>query len=408
MQRNTLLTFSVIMLSMAPAAPTMTVTNLQSARKASAVEIPFELVARHIMLKVKINNSPPLSFVFDTGDKVGIVDSGRAQELGLNLNGQIKVGGAGSEFLNGSFVKEASWTLPGLDGFSQPVTLAIPLKRLAARFGHDFDGIIGSDFIKQFVVEIDYEAKLLRLYDKDSFSYSGPGESVPIEFDGQGHPIIDADVTPLGGAPLHGKFVIDVGSSGGLALHAPFVVEHNLLSSGLKTIRAIGAGGAGGQSVGQIGRVSELKIGSYRIVKPTALFSQDEGGAMANKSQAGNIGQRMASKFRLFLDYSHKRIIFEPAASFNEPADRAFSGLALIGDDQDYTTFRITDVLESSPASEVGLQKDDVIVRVNETPAAALTLTKLNEMFERPVAYKLAVRRGDKTLLITLTPRKLV
>lgn len=410
MQRKTktLLTFALLTLSVATVASRTTQTNQKTTKKIPAVEIPFELVARHIVLQVKINNSRPLSFVFDTGDKVAIVDTQRAEELGLKLEGQLKVGGAGNDFLPGSFVRESTWTIPGLEGFSQPVALALPLGRLAARFGHDFDGIIGSDFIKQFVVEIDYHAKLLRLHDKDNFSYSGPGESLPIQMDGQGHPLIDGEVTPLDGAPLQGKFMLDLGSGGGLTLHSPFVAEHSLLATELKTIRAIGAGGAGGQSVGQIGRVAELKIGTFRIAKPTALFSQDKGGAMANKNLAGNIGQRVASRFRLFLDYNHNRIILEPAASFNEPADRAFSGLALIGEDKDYTTFRITEVLEGSPASEVGLQKDDIILKVNDRQASELTLTKLNEMFERPVAYKLAIRRGDKTLQVTLTPRKLV
>ncbi|MGH9874221.1 MAG: PDZ domain-containing protein, partial [Pyrinomonadaceae bacterium] len=237
---------------------------------------------------------------------------------------------------------------------------------------------------------------------------SGPGESLPVQLDGQGHPLLNAEVTPLGGTPLQGKFVLDIGSGGGLSLHSPFVTEHKFLSSGLKTIRSIGAGGAGGQSVGQIGRVSELKIGKFRIANPTALFSEDKAGAFANDTLAGNIGQRVAGKFRLFLDYNHERIIFEPAANFSEPFDRAFSGLALIGEDKDYSTFRITEVLEGSPAAEVGLQQDDLIIKVDDKHASELTLTKLSEMFEQPVAYKLAIRRGDKTLQVILTPRKLV
>ena len=110
----------------------------------------------------------------------------------------------------------------------------------------------------------------------------------------------------------------------------------------------------------------------------------------------------------MFLDYSHERIIFEPNSNFAEPFDRAFSGLRIRADGKDFRTFRVTDVLEDSPASEAGLLKNDVIIAVDETLAEALTLTKLNEMFERPVAYKLTVRRGDKTLHVTLTPRKLV
>src|SRR4051794_38755242 len=98
----------------------------QAAKPAAnaAVSIPFELVTRHIVIKVKVNNSRPLSFVLDTGDRVGVIDTDVAKELGLNLTGEIRVGGAGSETLTGSRVADATWTLVGLNGFSQPVQLA--------------------------------------------------------------------------------------------------------------------------------------------------------------------------------------------------------------------------------------------------------------------------------------------
>lgn len=374
----------------------------------SVITIPFKLVTRHIIVQVRINNSRPLSFVLDTGDRVGIVDTDVAKELGLKLQGQVRVGGAGSETLLGSMVEDATWTLGGLEGFSQPVRLAIPLRRLAARFGHDFDGIIGAEFIKQFVVEVDYPAHVIRLHDKDKFTYAGSGDSVPIQLSGQGHPILDAEVTPIGSEPIKGKYVLDIGSSGGLALTSPFVTQHRLPGTGQKTIRAIGLGGAGGQSIAKIGRVAELKIGKFKIANPITIFSEDKAGAFASAELAGNIGQQIASKFKLFLDYDRNRIIFEPAASFSAPFDRAHSGLALSGEGKDYTTFRIMEVLEDSPASEIGLQKDDLIIKVNDKPASELTITKLGEMFERPAAFKLTIRRGDQTLQVTLTPRRMV
>jgi hypothetical protein len=408
MNRKTLLAFVVIVLSLATAASRTIQTNSKTAAPASEVSIPFELVMRHIVLKVKINNSRPLSFVLDTGDKVAIVDTERAKELGLNLQGQVRVGGAGSEVLSGSFVQGSTWTIPGLEGFSQPVAMAIPLGKLAARFGHDFDGIIGSDFIKQYVIEIDYRVRVIKLHDKNKFSYSGPGESIPIQLDRQGHPLIEAEVTPVGRDPIKGKFVVDIGSGAALALYSPFVADHRLLSPGLKTIRSIGAGGAGGQTNGQLGRVSELKIGKFRIASPITLFSEDKAGAFASPALAGNIGQQIAARFKVFLDYERERIILEPAATFNDPYNRAHAGLALSTKDKDYQTIRITEVLENSPASEVGLQKNDLIIKVDDKPASELTLTRLNEMFEQPLAYRLTIRRGDQTLQVTLTPRKMV
>ena len=383
-------------------------TPKPTAAAPSEVTIPFELVNRHVMLKVKVNNSRPLWFVLDTGDKYAIIDLDRARELGLNLQGQVRVGGAGAETSTGAFVKDSTFTIPGLPGFSQPVNLALPIARMAPRMGQDFDGIIGCEFIKAFVLELDYQARVIKLYDKDKFSYTGPGESIPIKLNGAGHPIIDGEVTPIGSDPVRGKFVLDIGSGAALILYSPFVSEHHLLSSNIKTIKAIGGAGAGGETTGRIGRVTELKIGTFKISSPITMFSEDKEGALASSAVLGNIGAQVMSKFRLLFDYGHERIIFEPNATFAASFDRAFSGLAVQAEGKDYQVFRIKDVIENSPGSEAGLQNDDIITAINGKAAAELTLTKVIEMFERPVSYRLTVKRGDQTLQMTLTPRKLV
>jgi hypothetical protein len=378
------------------------------AAAASEISVPFELVNRHIILSVQVNNSRPLSFVLDTGDKFAIIDLDRAKELGLKLEGQVQVGGAGAAISTGSRVQNSSFTIPGLKGFSQPVDLALPINRMAAKLGQDFDGIIGSDFIKQFVVEIDYQAKVIKLHDKSSFSYSGSGESIPMKLNLAGHPIIEGEVTPIGSESVKGKFVLDLGSGSALLLYTPFVVEHHLLSPAVKTIRALGVGGAGGAVTGQLGRVAEMKIGRFRISNPITMFSEDTQGALASSALLGNIGTQIASKFRIFLDYNHERIIFEPNSTFADSFDRAFSGLAVTAEGKDYRTFRISEVLENSPGSEVGLKKDDIISAIDSRPARQLTLTHLIGLFEQPIPYKLTVQRGGQTLQVTLTPRKLI
>ena len=405
---RSLFTVTFLLTAIAIASTGTALAERSTATAAEPVTIPFELVTRHIVVKVRINNSRPLSFVFDTGDKLGIVDTEVAKELGLRLEGQLRVGGAGNDTLPGSFVKEATWTLTGLGGFSQPITMSIPLGRMAARFGHDFDGIIGADFIRQFVVEVDYQNRVLKLHDKDKFAYTGKGESIPIEITPYGHPYLEAEITPISGNPIKGKFVLDLGSGGSLVLMSPVVSEHNLIGDGTKTYRAIGVGGAGGQSTGQIGRVRELRLGSYKIADPFAMFSQDKAGAMASHALIGNIGQQVASKFRVYLDYSHDRIILEPNATFAEKMDRAIAGLALTTAGKDHETISIAEVLENSPAAEAGLQKDDVIVDVDERSGNELTITRILEMFEQPRQRKLTVKRGEQTLNLTLTPRKLI
>jgi hypothetical protein len=407
MKRRTLLALVFFILALA-SAPLSVAQTTAPAAIAAPVTIPFELVTRHIVVKVRINDSRPLSFVFDTGDKVGIVDTDVAKELGLKLDGQLRIGGAGADTLPGSFVKEATWSLPGLEGFSQPISIAIPLGRMAARAGHDFDGIIGSEFIKQFVVEVDYQNRVLKLHDKDKFTYSGAGDSLPIQLNQMGYPLLDGEVTPTSGDSIKGKFVLDLGSSGSLVLMSPIVTQYKLLGNGVKTIKAIGVGGAGGQSNGQIGRVRSLQIGKFSITNPITLFSEDKAGAMASNQLVGNIGQLIAGKFKVFLDYSHTRIILEPNSNFTQPMDRATAGVVLTTEGKDYGTVRVSDVLENSPASEAGLQKNDIVLSVDGKPATELKATKIAELFEKPATYKLTIRRGDQTLQVPLTPRKLI
>ncbi len=407
MNRKSLLPLVILLLSLVFTTGLSQQTAPVKSTNTAPVSIPFEMVTRHIVLKVTVDKSRPMSFVFDTGAGRGVIDIDRAKELGLNLAGQIRVGGAGAQTLPGAMVRGARWSLVGFEDFSQPISLAFSLANIAGRFGHDFDGIIGSEFISQFVVEVDYEERRLKLHDKATFKYTGPGESIPIQLNQMGHPIIEAEVTPLDGKPIRAKFVIDLGSGGALALHSPFVAEHRLLDGANKTVRAIGVGGAGGQSQGRFGRVAELEIGSYKIASPTTLFSEDKAGAFSNASLAGNIGQRIAGKFRVFLDYGNRRIIFEPTKSLAEPFDRSNPGFALRAEDRNFTTFRITDIQENSPASEAGLQKDDLIVKVDDKANTDLTITKLQELFEQPKTYKLTIRRGEQTLQVNLVPRKM-
>lgn len=377
-------------------------------RLPATVTIPFELVNRHVMLKATVGGSSrPLWVILDTGDKFAVLDLDAARELGLKLGKAVRVQGVGAE-TEGAWVDGTSISISGLSGFSQPVRLAFPLRNLADRLGHRFDGIVGSELIEEFVVEIDYEKRVVRFHDKEQFTYSGPGESIPIRLSSSGHPVFEAEVTPVGKNPIRGELVLDIGASSALDLRSPFVAEHKLPGPNVKIVRQIGKAGAGGHSTGKMGRVAALKIGRFTFTAPVTFFSEDRTGSHAGSATIGSIGHQVAGRFKIFLDYSHDRVILEPSTAFSEPFHAVSSGLVLHGIGEDHKTFRIADVLESSPAAEADLREGDVIVSIDDQGASRWTLTQLLQAFERPVARKLTVVRGERTLHVTLTPRPLV
>lgn len=374
----------------------------------TAVVIPFELVTHHIIIKATVNGSRPLSFVFDTGANQALVRMDVARELNLKLEGEVRTGGAGPGTQVGSQVRQATWSPVGLTGFAQPVSFALPMAELPSAMGRDIDGIVGGEFIRKFVVEVDYRARTLTLHEPRAFRYTGKGETLPIGFTSDNHPVLTASVTPQSGRSIQREFLLDLGSGGALILHSPFVAEQQLLGQGIATVRSIGAAGAGGRSVGQIGRVDALQIGSFTLKNVLTMFSQDRAGALANPALAGNIGAQIANRFHVFLDYSRKQVTLEPSATFDDPYDRAFSGVALRADGPGYHTFRVREILEQSPATEAGIREGDVVTAIDGTPASDLTLSAIVAMFEKPVAYTLTLQRGGDTLTTTLTPRRMV
>src|SRR5262245_13388769 len=400
-------TFEAAMKRAAPAI----VASLFVASSSAAIPpatIPFELATHHIIVKVRVNKSRPLSFVLETGASVAIVRTDVARELGLSLHGSVNGRGAGSGTQAGSRVRDATWSLVGLDGFSQPVAVALPLPALPAGMGRDIGGIIGGEFIRQFVTEVDYQARSITLHDRKTFAYRGTGETLPIEFTPDGNPVVRAIVTPLTRTPIEHRFLLDLGSGQALVLHSPFAAEQHLPDPEATTIRAIGGVGAGGSTSGRLGRVATLQIGSFSVSGPVTLFSEDTAGSFANRTLAGNIGAQIASRFRLFLDYVGRRIILEPSSTYAAPFDRAFSGLAVRAEGADYRTFRIREVLENSPASEANLEAGDVITSINGVPAGTLTLSAIDELLERPLACDLTIRRAYRDMRVTLTPRRLI
>ena len=374
---------------------------------APPVTIPFELATRHVVVQLTINKSRPLSFVLDTGANVAIVQTDVAKELGLTLEGTVNVGGAGASKAVGSRVKNATWSLVGLESVKQPVTLALPLSQLSSGLGRDIDGIIGGEFIKQFVVELDYQARTLTLHDPKTFAYNGRGETLPLEFNSDAHPVLRATVTPVGGKPLEHRFILDIGAGSALTLHSPFVKEHNLIATAPQTVRAIGMAGAGGKTVGRLGRVQSLQMGSFTVKEPPVVFSEDTAGAFANERQGGNIGAQIMMRFRTFFDYGRKRLILEPSPTFGDAFDRPATGLAIRAEGHDYRRFTVKEVLEASPGSEAGFMPGDVITAVNATPAANFTLSALLEAFDKPTTHEVKVQRGEQALTLTLTPRRL-
>jgi Aspartyl protease len=323
--------------------PTRVVPKLRFASGKSALKIPFELLGNLVLLQVRVNDSDSLRFILDTGADTTVIDAQQAKALRLKPQGKM-VGSGGGGTAEATFTKGVSINLQGVQLLDQTIYV-LPLESLSA-LGRKIFGIIGNDILKEFVVEIDYSAKTINLYEPQGYRYSRAGKIIPLMMD-ESLLFMNASITPEGLAPIEAKFEIDSGSTGAILLNTPFVKNHRLLASARKTIQT-NIGGVGDAAKMLIGRVKGLRLGQFVIDHPITRFSQATQGDYASSKYDGLIGGEILRRFKVVVDYSRRQMILEPNSNFAEPYEIDMSGIVLVADGDDLL---IDDVDENSPAA---------------------------------------------------------
>ena len=367
----------------------------------SALKIPFELFGNLILLQVRVNHSDSLRFILDTGADTSVIDEQRAKGLGLTPQGKIVASGAAGS-AEATFTKGVSVSLPGVEVLDQTIYV-LPLGSLSA-LGRKIDGVLGNDVLKEFVLEIDYSARTINLYEPRGYRYSGTGKIIPLTID-EGLLFVRASVTPQGRAPIEAKFEIDSGSTGAILLNTPFVESHKLLATVPKTVQT-NSGGVGGTAKMLIGRVNKVRLGRFVIDHPITHFSQAREGDYASSKYDGLIGDRILSRFRVIVDYSRRRMMLEPTRHFAEPYEIDMSGMELVTDGNDLL---IDDVDEHGSAAEAGVQEGDILVSINGRTAAEFTLDQIRAMLmQEGKEYSLSLKRAGKMLQIRLRLKRII
>jgi hypothetical protein len=365
------------------------------------LKIPFESFGNLVFLQVRVNDSDALRFILDTGADTSVIDAQRAKALGLTPQGKIVASGAAGS-AEATFTKGVSVSLPGVNLLDQTIYV-LPLESLSV-LGRKIDGVLGNDVLKEFVLEINYSARTVNLYEPRSYRYAGTGKIIPLTID-EGLLFVRASITPQGRAPIEARFEIDSGSTGAILLNTPFVASHRLLATVPKTIQT-NSGGVGGTARMLIGRVSNVRLGRFVIDHPITHFSQATEGDYASSKYDGLIGDRILGRFRVIVDYSRRRMILEPTPRFAEPFEIDMSGMELVTDGDDLL---IDDVDEHSSATEAGVRGGDILAAINGRPATEFSLDQIRTMFMQDgKEYSLTVKREGKPLQIRLKLKRII
>ncbi len=377
-------------------APTAT-TDFSFATGDRATSIPIQISGNHIYVPVSINGKAKKWFILDTGAEMGVINKSVAEELGLAMSGDIEGRGGGEQSISVSLVSDLTLEVSGATITGQTLA-AVALDALEPKIGRRMEGILGSEFFHRFVVQIDYEHKLLHLYDPATFTYEGTEQPIPIILESN-LPMINIAFQVAGCKRSTGKFLMDTGANSAIDISSPKVEADSFAQCASKTYAGNISYGVGGASKQLVARTDILDFGGHAVPSLIGSLMQDKLGAGASKDRDGLIGGELFKHFVITFDYTGRRLWLKPNGQFKEIPQLDMSGMKFEAHGKSFDTILVAVVIPGSVAEGAGIKPGDQIMSVDGTPVEGMTLEDVKAKFRiaNPGLRFEYLRDGKKT-----------
>jgi predicted aspartyl protease len=282
----------------------------------SASNIPIELDASSkVYLRGKINNSLEVRILLDTGAATMFaMDRQHAESLNLTLTEGYQVQGSGANRSAAALAKDISVRLPGIT-LVHIDAVAVSLYR-PDQNGESY-AILGFEFFKNFVVEIDYDNRLANIYDSQGYGVETlrEHESTRPDTELQAIPVttianlpyVTARVTFPGSEPIEAQFHLDSGSSIAVQFYFGFVTEQRLMKQ-LTNAWPGSAVGEGGEIRTAFALAESIELGPLKLWSQTVGLEAEQGGSLASTIAVGSIGAPILHTTKTTFDVPHNRI----------------------------------------------------------------------------------------------------
>ncbi len=341
--------------------------------------VPFELYDNHLYVPASVEGTGPRSFLLDTGATVTAVDWGVATALDLTVRDPGSSRGAGASTMRNARLPGTSVEVGGLDAAGgAPRTM--PLDSVIGPLtGRAAPGIVGFPFFRGRVVEVDFDARCVRVHEAGPFAYGGRGVVLPMEVrSGWAH--VDAVLGLPDGREVTSDLIVDTGSRLSLVLTTDFVRGERLLAS--FPDRAVGTVGAGigGEARFELARLPRLVLDT--LTHRDAVVGLSVGSALDIQGFDGVLGTEFLRRFRVIFDYAGGRLILEPAAHRNDPERFDMSGLVLVAPRAvaGRRPIRVHRVARGTPADWAGLRAGDRILSIDGFSQPVLDLHRARRL----------------------------
>lgn len=373
--------------------------------------IPFEMSGGYIILKTKINNSSPLSLIFDTGVRSTIItELHEGDSLSMDIKRKQPIQGLGSGKSIYAFVSDSNKiSLGKFNSLNKTIfLLEEDLFGLSQHNGRKINGLLGIDLIQSHIVEIDYSAGRMRFYDRSGFEppKKYAYRSLVVE-----NNKIFLNLTLLDGdAKIKViKMLIDTGAQ----LNAWFqTIRENSTAIPEKRVHARIGEGFSGEIFGYLARIPMICLEQFCFHNPIVVFPDSTmiTEVMKRSDRDGTIGSELLSRFNVYIDYQGAGLWFKPNGTFKSDFRYNIAGIEITQTLFPFPRYEVTHVWKDSPADKAGLITGDAILAINDISAFQMTITEIRGRFQQKSRspMRLLVERDNKQLVMEIMMKDLL
>lgn len=272
-----------------------------------AQPVSFQYSQSLMFFKVKVNGGRDLLFLMNTGANTTVIDKQAADRMALNpLRKDSVTGTAGKEPVE--IVKTKTIAI-GKATVRNLVVTQRDLSKFIKCNGKKIDGILGTDFLKNFAIIIDYRAR------KATFARAAPLKNkelfIPFKMEGD-IPCVEARINDTLSTYL--RYNSGASMNAGKDIYVNISPEQwrklKTVNNNLSVDRYISGTGVGGDVYLQVAAVSGIRLHEVYVKRPYIIIQPREG-YFEQDSAIGFFGNNLLEKYRkVTIDFAGNKIVF--------------------------------------------------------------------------------------------------
>ena len=401
------------------------------------VVIPFKLINNLIFIPVRVNGEE-LTFLLDTGVEQTILFSlDDKDEVKLFEVEKLKLKGLGSNDAIDSYKSSKNkFEIGDFVDYNHEIYIVLDQEfNFSSQVGIPVNGIIGSNFFKKHIVEINYDRRKIIVYNHDNKKINNRlqkkfvKDSITIE---DKKPYYVSNIK-TGEKTISSKLLVDTGNSDAVWL---FLNKTDKIKLPKKNIQDYLGRGFSGNVYGKRARLNSFEFGKKTFDFPLITFPDSASVKSVNfvPNRIGSVGSEIISRFTVVFDYLNNAIYTKPNKQIDEPfhfnmsgievehaglewvkdfyEDRQSQGIKIYTNSQSderiqsnlkihfelKPIFKIASVRVSSEAEKAGLKVGDRILRINHQSSQGYTIEMINELLksEEGKTIEMEIERENK------------